>query len=298
MIVVVTGALGFVGSNLVDHLVKLGHKVFGVDNLSSPSSSLDNANPGAFYEISDFIECKTLDKSFDVVFHLAADARIQPSFNHPADTFYNNAYGVAYVAGKASSVNAKMIFASTSSSLHGDYVSPYTLSKRSGEEYLKMMSKCYELDCSSARFFNVYGPREPWSGEYATVVRKFQRQWESGEPMTVVGDGSQSRDFTHVDDICEGLIEIMNEKRSGEIINLGRNQPYTIMDLVRMYAGENAEEGKDWVSVPLRKNEGQRTQWFETVKLNWNPSRNLSDYIGDIISSSKKEIYKETKIDR
>ena len=178
-----------------------------------------------------------------------------------------------------------MIFSSTSSSLHGDYVSPYTLSKRSGEEYLKMMANCYDLDCSSARFFNVYGPREPWSGEYATVVRKFQRQWENGEPMTVVGDGTQSRDFTHVDDICSGLIAIMEEKRSGEIINLGRNHPYTIMDLVKMYAGEEAIEGKDWLSVPLRKNEGQRTQWFETVKLNWEPKINLPDYIAGIVSA-------------
>jgi UDP-glucose 4-epimerase len=285
MKIVVTGALGFVGSNLVDSLISLGHDVKGIDNLSSSSSTLGNGNRDATYEIGDFMDSKTLDEEFDVVYHLAADARIQPSFDKPLETFHNNAFGTAYVAEKARGFGAKMIFSSTSSSLHGDYVSPYTLSKRSGEEYLKMMANCYDLDCSSARFFNVYGPREPWSGEYATVVRKFQRQWENGEPMTVVGDGTQSRDFTHVDDICSGLIAIMEEKRSGEIINLGRNHPYTIMDLVKMYAGEEAIEGKDWLSVPLRKNEGQRTQWFETVKLNWEPKINLPDYIAGIVSA-------------
>jgi UDP-glucose 4-epimerase len=285
MKIVVTGALGFVGSNLVDSLISLGHDVKGIDNLSSSSSTLGNGNRDAIYEIGDFMDSKTLDEEFDVVYHLAADARIQPSFDKPLETFHNNAFGTAYVAEKARGFGAKMIFSSTSSSLHGDYVSPYTLSKRSGEEYLKMMANCYDLDCSSARFFNVYGPREPWSGEYATVVRKFQRQWENGEPMTVVGDGTQSRDFTHVDDICSGLIAIMEEKRSGEIINLGRNHPYTIMDLVKMYAGEEAIEGKDWLSVPLRKNEGQRTQWFETVKLNWEPKINLPDYIAGIVSA-------------
>ena len=269
----------------MDSLISLGHDVKGIDNLSSSSSTLGNGNRDATYEIGDFMDSKTLDEEFDVVYHLAADARIQPSFDKPLETFHNNAFGTAYVAEKARGFGAKMIFSSTSSSLHGDYVSPYTLSKRSGEEYLKMMANCYDLDCSSARFFNVYGPREPWSGEYATVVRKFQRQWENGEPMTVVGDGTQSRDFTHVDDICSGLIAIMEEKRSGEIINLGRNHPYTIMDLVKMYAGEEAIEGKDWLSVPLRKNEGQRTQWFETVKLNWEPKINLPDYIAGIVSA-------------
>jgi UDP-glucose 4-epimerase len=279
MKIVVTGALGFVGSNLVDRLIELGHKVYGIDNLSSLSATLQNANPKAEYELQSFIGSSTLEKDFDVVFHLAADARIQPSFENPSATFYNNAYGVAYVAEAALKKRAKMIFSSTSSSLHGDYVSPYTLSKRSGEEYLKMMSKCFDLDCASARFFNVYGPREPWKGDWATVVRKFQRQWQNEEPMSVVGDGTQSRDFTHVSDICNGLIAILDEKRSGEIVNLGREVPYTIMELVKMYAGESAVEGKDYIHVPLRKNEGLATKSFQTVSLNWKPVMNLPDYI-------------------
>jgi len=277
--IIVTGALGFVGSNLVDLLVEQGHSVYGVDNLSSISSSIDYKNSKAQYHIGDFMDNDPWSIDYDVIFHLGADARIQPSFENPFETFHNNALGLAFVADKARRSNSKLVFASTSSSLHGDYVSPYTLSKRAGEEYLKMMANCYDLDCSSARFFNVYGFREPMIGEFATVVAKFGRQWKNQEPMTVVGDGSQSRDFTHVSDICLGLVSITEEKRSGEIINLGRGNPYSIMDLVKMYAGENPQEGKDYIHVPLRKNEGKATKWTESVKLNWEAKIDLPDYI-------------------
>lgn len=283
---IVTGALGFVGSNLVDLLVDEGHTVLGIDNFSSLSSSVNYKKDGVGYYHGDFMnEDPWSVFDYDVIFHLGADARIQPSFENPFETYKNNALGLAFVADKARKKKAKLIFASTSSSIHGDYVSPYTLSKRSGEEYLKMMANCYDLDCCSARFFNVYGEREPIVGEFATVVAKFGRQWIAGEPMTVVGDGTQSRDFTHVSDICRGLIAIAEEKRSGDVINLGRGKPYSIMDLVKMYAGENAQEGKDFTFVPLRKNEGQATRWTETVTLNWEAKVDLPDYI----DSFKKE---------
>jgi len=128
----------------------------------------------------------------------------------------------------------------------------------------------------------VYGPREPIEGDYATVVAKFGRQYRNNEPMTVVGDGSQSRDFTHVSDICRGLLAISKNKMSGEVVNLGRGNPYTIMDLVKMYAGESPEEGVDFKFVPKRKNEGQATKWFETVSLDWEPKHNLPDYINQL----------------
>lgn len=285
MKVVVTGALGFVGSNLVDHLVSLGHDVHGIDDLSSISSSLTYVNNFCEYHIGDFQNHELWPTRFDVIFHLAADARIQPSFNKPFRTYENNALGLAFVAVKAKDHGAKLVFSSTSSSLHGDYISPYTLSKRAGEEYLKMMSHCYDLDCASARFFNVYGDREPVDGEYATVVAKFGRQWKNNEPMTVVGDGSQSRDFTHVSDICKGLVAITEEKRSAEIIDLGRGRPYSIMDLVKMYAGPDAQEGKDYVHVPLRKNEGKATKSQNLISLNWEAKIDLPVYIEDFKKS-------------
>jgi len=280
--VVVTGALGFVGSNLVDLLVSEGHEVHGIDNLSSISSTIVNTNPGANYTIGNCTEPTAWSEEVDVIFHLAADARIQPSFENPFATYENNVISLAFAAEVALKQEAKLIFSSTSSSLHGDYVSPYTQSKRASEEYLKMMAECFNLDCASARFFNVYGPREPIEGDYATVVAKFGRQYRNNEPMTVVGDGSQSRDFTHVSDICRGLLAISKNKMSGEVVNLGRGNPYTIMDLVKMYAGESPEEGVDFKFVPKRKNEGQATKWFETVSLDWEPKHNLPDYINQL----------------
>lgn len=286
MKVVVTGALGFVGSNLVDLLIKEGHEVHGIDNLSSFSSHVDNMNPNVIYSIDDSLNSSAWpDDDIDVIFHLAADARIQPSFDDPFGTYQNNVISLAYAAAIALKKKAKLIFASTSSSLHGDYVSPYTQSKRASEEYLRTMAYCFGLDCSSARFFNVYGPREPIDGDYATVVAKFGRQYKNGEPMTVVGDGTQSRDFTHVNDICSGLLAITGNKMNGEVVNLGRGNPYSIMDLVKMYAGESAKEGVDFKHVPKRKNEGQATKWFETVSLNWQPTINLPDYIDQLKKS-------------
>ena len=279
---VVTGALGFVGSNLVSKLLSNGYEVHGIDNLSSSSSTINNSVNGAEYSIAEVLDKNAWPLKFDVIFHLAADARIQPSFEKPFETYDNNVTSLAFAAEMALNNNAKIVFSSTSSSLHGDYVSPYTQSKRASEEYLKMMSFCFGLDCSSARFFNVYGPNEPVIGEYATVVAKFGRQYFAGEPMTVVGDGTQSRDFTHVDDICSGLIAITKKNMSGEIVNLGRNNPYSIMDLVKMYAGQTPKEGIDFKFVPKRKNEGQATRWTETVDLDWEPSINLPEYIGDL----------------
>ena len=285
MKVVVTGALGFVGSNLVDLLVSGGHEVHGIDNLSSISSTIVNTNPGANYTIGNCTEPTAWSEEVDVIFHLAADARIQPSFENPFATYENNVISLAFAAEVALKQEAKLIFSSTSSSLHGDYVSPYTQSKRASEEYLKMMAECFNLDCASARFFNVYGPREPIEGDYATVVAKFGRQYRNNEPMTVVGDGSQSRDFTHVTDICRGLLAITKNKMSGEVVNLGRGNPYTIMDLVKMYAGDNPKCDVDYKFIPKRKNEGQATKWFETVKIDWEPIFNLPDYIDGIKKS-------------
>ena len=130
-----------------------------------------------------------------------------------------------------------------------------------------------------ATFYNVYGPREPKQGEWATVVAKFGRQWEEGEQLTVVGDGSQSRDFTHVSDICKGLVRISEGTWKGHNFDLGRGTPITILDVANMYTS-NEESRIDF--VPLRKNEGQHTEseWQKTFTLTrWRAELNLEDYI-------------------
>ena len=108
--------------------------------------------------------------------------------------------------------NAKLIYASSSSINNGEYKTPYTFSKWGGEEVLKTWSECYGIESSICRFYNVYGPREPKIGDYATVVRKFIRQYRNNKPLTIVGDGEQRRDFTHVSDIVDGLVKVSEKK--------------------------------------------------------------------------------------
>ena len=161
-----------------------------------------------------------------------------------------------------------VVYATTSSKNHGDYISPYTYYKVVGEGILKTYANCFDMNCAIATFYNVYGTREPRIGEWATVVAKFGRQFEEGEKLTVVGDGLQSRDFTHVEDIC-----------NGENFDLGRGNPVSILDVAKMWTDNDLSK---ITFVPLRKNEGQHTE-SECMKtyslIKWRAEKNLSDYI-------------------
>lgn len=281
----VTGGLGFVGSNLVDILVNNGDDVFVIDDLSSESSSLDNKNEKAIYFIEKVEDINSILKGykFDRIFHLAAEARIQPSFDRPTDYFRSNALGTSEVMEFARlSKSGIVVYATTSSKNHGDYISPYTYYKVVGEGILKTYAKCYEMNCAMATFYNVYGPREPKIGEWATVVAKFGRQWKDGEQLTVVGDGLQTRDFTHVEDICDGLVKISEGNWKAHSFDLGRGNPVSIIDVAKMWVGE--EESR--ISfVPLRKNEGLHTEseWMKTYSLiKWRAKKNLSEYINSL----------------
>ena len=279
----VTGGLGFVGSNLVDMLVDLGDEVSVIDNLSSESSSFDYRNEKANYIIGNVQE---IDKhfeshNFDRIFHLAAEARIQPSFERPLSYFNSNMMGTAAVCEFARTSGCKsLVYATTSSKNHGTpYLTPYTFSKVAGEGILKTYAECFNLNCGMATFFNVYGPREPKKGEWATVVAKFGRQWKEGDKLTVVGDGQQTRDFTHVEDICKGLIMISETKSKGDNFDLGRGMPISILDVAKLWTSDDLERIN---FVPLRKNEGQHTlcDVEETFnKLGWKAENNLIDWI-------------------
>jgi UDP-glucose 4-epimerase len=200
--------------------------------------------------------------------------------------------GTAAVMEFARLSNSKaVVYATTSSKNHGSkYISPYTYSKVAGEDILNTYKKCFKVNCASATFFNVYGPREPEVGEYATVRAKFQRQFDNNEPITVVGDGLQTRDFTHVDDICQGMIAIaehlVNKPQSFKTIavdyDLGRGEPVSILDVAKWTC--NGDESKI-VHVPLRKNEGRDTMaiWQDTQRvIGWRATKDLKTYINII----------------
>lgn len=286
--VLVTGGLGFVGSNLVDRLVELGYDVTVMDNQSSISSSMNYINPKAKYKLGDNlgeilnIQANLKNEKFDVIFHLAAEARIQPSFEKPSHWFKVNALGTIEVLEFARKCECKsFVYATTSSKNHGSHlVTPYTFAKVVGEDAVRMYADLYDLNTSMATFYNVYGPREPKIGEFATVTAKFLRQyWEEDQPVTVVGDGSQSRDFTHVEDIVEGLIAISNGNWKGHNFDLGRGNPVSILDIANMVVDY---EDDNIIFVPERKGEGHYTmsEWKKTESMTgWRAKHDIKDWI-------------------
>lgn len=281
----VTGGLGFVGSNLVDILVKRGDEVVVIDNLSSESSSLSFKNKEADYfimDVNDVLISKTLtDLRFDRIFHLAAEARIQPSFERPHDYLRSNIYGTGEICEYARITGCKsFVYATTSSKNHGThYLTPYTYTKVAGEGIVKTYSECFEMSMSICTFYNVYGPREPKKGEWSTVVAKFLNQYKNNEPLTIVGDGRQTRDFTHVEDICLGMIKASEGRWNGVNFDLGKGEPISIYDLA-MYICDGEEDNITY--VPLRRNEGTHTlsNYEETFdKIGWKAKHSLFEYI-------------------
>lgn len=292
--ILVTGGLGFVGSNLVDKLIEQGNDVWVIDNMSSISAKSEYRNPLVEEYIIESVEyildIEELRKiQFDKIFHLAAEARIQPSFERPFDYFEANILGTAAICEFARLTGCKsLVYSTTSSKNHGTpYLTPYTYSKVAGEGILHTYSNCFGLNCAMATFYNVYGPREPKEGEWATVVAKFGRQYLNGEQLTVVGDGLQTRDFTHVDDICDGLIKISEGNWKADNFDLGRGCPVSVLDIAKLWTDNDASR----ISfVPLRKNEGLHTdsQWWLTEdRIGWRAKINLEDYIKE----QKKYIY-------
>ena len=276
----VTGGLGFVGSNLVDRLINLGWQVHVVDDLSSGKE--EHKNSKATYTIADFKNyLKTPDASVDVVFHLGAEARIQPSFEMPLYTCENNSYGSAVVAEFARLSKCKVVYAGSSSYYGGVYLNPYAFAKWQGEEVFKMYSEVYNVTTGIARFFNVYGPRNPLIGQYTPVVAIFEHQKKNGQVLTVVGDGEQRRDFTHVYDICDGLIAISNGDWRGEVFNLGTGTNHSINELAQMFGGDKKH-------LPARPGEARETLAdisFTTEKTGWVPNHALERYVAKFMET-------------
>ena len=278
MKVLVTGGLGFVGSNLVDILVQDDYQVYVVDDLSSGNK--DWVNKKASYVFGDIQDINSnLENNFDAIFHLAAEARIQPSFKNPLRWQQANINGTAAICEFARQNDSKIVFAGSSSCYGGKFMNPYTFSKKISEEMCEMYSKVYALSTVTARFFNVYGPRNPLIGEYTPIIAKFEQLRKQGMPLTVVGDGEQRRDFTHVYDICNGLISLSKDKWRGEVFNLGTGRNYSINELVEMFQCEK-------VHLPSRPGESRETKAdiSKTIeKTGWKPKYNLEDYIKELI---------------
>jgi len=283
--VLVTGGLGFIGSTLVDMLLESGDcAVTVIDNLISESSSEEYRRPEVTYWIEDIrnINQDKYAATFDIVFHLAALSRIQPSFLDPLETIEVDACGTAEVCEYARQSNSKVVYAGSSSFYAGPYLNPYAFAKWQGEEMCRFYAECFGLSTAIARFFNVYGKRQPEEGDYATVVGIFERQHRNHETLTITGTGEQRRDFTHVRDICAGLMTISEEEYCGATFNLGTATNYSINELANLFGDEKAY-------LPARSGEALATLAdisYTKDTTGWAPTHSLEDYVSQFVKEN------------
>jgi UDP-glucose 4-epimerase len=292
---VVTGGCGFIGSHIVDRLISMGHTVRVIDDLSAQENEKFYYNEKARYWKKDISKdnCNSIFDNVDYVFHLAARSRIQPTIESPGQCFEVNVVGTQRVLDWSRMNGAKKIIYSSTSSLYGhqntipfqpnmpsDCLNPYSMSKWMGEQVCKLYGQVYGVKSSVLRYFNVYGPREPIKGEYAPVVGLFKRQKASGLPMTIVGDGSQKRDFTYIDDVVEANICAMknlNVDSCFEIYNVGTGKNYTILEIAKMIEGTTVLIDERPAEVYETLADISKTQ----KDLKWNPKHDLVDKINE-----------------
>jgi len=292
MKVIVTGGAGFVGTNLIKRLLKDGHKVISFDNYSTGFKK--NEQKGCQYFNLDITKIK--DYSFiegiledyikvDVIFHIAALARIQPSIIAPKKTIENNFNGTLNILEYARKNNIEVVYAGSSSKHHGLYGSPYAWSKYGGEELCKLYSEVYDLTTTICRFYNVYGPYQILKGTYATIIGVFQMQYLSGKPLTITGDGEQRRDFTYIDDIVDGLVSCVGKKSKAKEYEFGTGKNYSINELADMFDCEKTY-------IPARQGEYDVTlcDYSKAEKeLGYKPTDNLKKYIKQWLGKNKYE---------
>lgn len=294
--VLVTGGAGFIGSNLVDKILSLGNEVVVIDNESSDAHEKFYWNESAEnhkLDICDYDKILPLFSGVTHVFHIAAEARIQPAIINPLKAVTTNVVGTCNVLQASRESGVKRVVYSSTSSAYGlknepplredmkkDCLNPYSVSKTCGEELCSMYYNLFGLETVIFRYFNVYGERQPTKGQYATVVGLFQKQKREGKKMTVVGDGEQRRDFTYIQDVVRANIAAAmceNEDIFGEIFNVGTGKNYSILELVELIGGE-------YEHIPARIGECRFTlaniSKIENM-LKWKPETKLEDWINN-----------------
>lgn len=254
MKILVTGGAGFIGSNLVDALIEKGFNVIVIDNLSLGKK--EYLNPKAEFhqlDIRDLEKIKPLFKGIDYVFHLAARPRVPFSIENPLEAHTNNALGTLNVLIASRDGRVKKVIYSSSSSIYGDQEklplhedmtpnpkSPYAFQKLIGEKYCQLFYELYGLPSVCLRYFNVYGPRISFEGSYILVIGVFLQQKMKRKPLTIEGDGEQSRDFTHINDVIRANILALESDKIGkaEVINIGAGDSHSINKIAQLIGGK------------------------------------------------------------
>lgn len=282
----ITGGCGFIGSHLAEQLLVEGHEVVILDNLSCgrlANIASFESHPKLRVVTADIVDREQIEPAFsgiDWVFHLAGIADIVPSIERPDAYFQNNVVGTLNVLQCARDAGVKRLVYAASSSSYGipaQYPTPetspiqpqypYALTKYMGEELVLHWAHVYKLPTVSLRLFNVYGPRSRTTGAYGAVFGVFLAQKLNGKPYTVVGDGQQTRDFTYVADVANAFVHAAQSGVSGEAINVGSGNHYSVNYLVSLLGGEK-------VHIPKRPGEPDCT-FADTKKIkllmNWAP---------------------------
>ena len=291
----VTGGAGFIGSNLVDRLLDLGHEVVVIDNEYSDAHDQFYWNDKAEnykYDICDYENTRPLYDGVDYVFHIAAEARIQPAIENPIRAVSINSVGTCTVLQCAREAGVRRVMYSSTSSAYGlknelpntesqpdDCLNPYSISKTNGEKLCSMYTSLYGLETVIFRYFNVYGERQPLKGQYAPVVGIFLRQRAAGEPLTIVGDGEQRRDFTYVGDVVNAnimaAISNQEEEAFGEVYNVGTGTNYSVNEVAAMISDNTT-------NIPPRPAEA-RLSLANNKKIyeafGWSPRVKLEDWV-------------------
>ena len=284
--VIVTGGAGFIGSNLVDRLIEQGIEVIVLDNLSTGKK--ENINSKAKFIRCDISTDRPLFDNVDTVFHLAATPQVQYSIENPTDN--NNLHSLINMLNLSKKSGVKRFIFSSSSAIYGNPkytpidenhplnpLSPYALHKLIGEQYCKLYSDIYNLDTVCLRYFNAYGNRMPNEGAYKSVISVFKEQYNK-QPLNIVNDGEQKRDFVHVEDIIQAniLCAINTNNFKGKIYNVGTGQAYTVNEIADMFGGEK-QYGEKRIEPKHSVAENAKIK----LELNWESSNDLKKFIKD-----------------
>ena len=320
MKIIVTGGAGFIGSNLVDELVRLKHRVIVIDNLSTGRlENLKHLKKKITFirgDISKKSKGVNFFKNSDWVFHLAAIGDIVPSIEKPTKYFKSNVEGTLNVLEAARKYKIKKLLYAASSSCYGipkkyptkenekiDTRYPYALTKNLGEQLVLHWNKVYKLNVISMRFFNVYGVRSRTSGTYGAMFGVFLAQKLANKNLTIVGDGKQRRDFVYVSDVVTAMILSMKSKIKSEIFNVGAGAPVSVNEIV-----SNLDIKKKPLYIPKRPGEPNVTHANINKimrQLKWKPKISIKEGIKILISNidywkkapvwTPKKIKKSTK---
>ena len=291
----VTGGAGFIGSHVVSRLLHDGHEVVVIDNESAEANDAfnwyeDDAENHVL-DIRDIDACRPVFKGVEAVFHLAAQSRIQLAMSNPFDCVQTNVIGTCNMLELSREVGVQRFVNSSTSSCYGlnntpplvesmptDCLNPYSASKVSAEKFCYMYYRLHKLRTITLRYFNVYGPRQPLKGMYAPVIGLFQEQARKGEPLTIVGDGTQRRDFTHVDDVVEANMCALNTNISGVAVNIGTGTNYSVNEVAAMISDKVTY-------IAPRKGEAQETLADNTKAKNmlgWEPTIDLRSQLCNV----------------